>query len=89
MPARPVSYTHLDVYKRQAYRALGETGAGIEDEALGPGLGLSLVVLGMVEEVAVEVVVAQAEGCLLYTSRDGACAGTDAETADSAARRFA
>ena len=62
----PVSYTHLDVYKRQ-----GEEGRGLElrlfyarREARGQG------VAGVYERVAQRVVlVGELDGCLLYTSR--------------------
>jgi len=47
----------------EADSALGETGAGIEDEALGPFFALALRV-GRVDEVAVDVEVAQVEAGL-------------------------
>ncbi|MCY1405108.1 hypothetical protein D9M71_203420 [compost metagenome] len=48
---------HIDT---EADDALSEPGAGVEDETLGPFLGLALRV-GRVDEVAVDVEVAQVE----------------------------
>ncbi|MNE30735.1 hypothetical protein D3C80_1242670 [compost metagenome] len=47
----------------EADQALGKAGAGVEDEALGPFLGLALRV-GRVDEVAVDVEIAQVEAGL-------------------------
>ena len=53
----PVSYTHLDVYKRQIHSSL-QSGAGA-----GGDVPLA------VQQGAVQIQRDQTDGCLLYTSR--------------------
>ena len=75
---------HAQHVEAEADRAFGIAGARIEDEALGPGFCLGLVAArpGVVDEVAVEVVVAQAQGDLGVIDETGcvACAGQGGET---------
>ena len=61
----PVSYTHLDVYKRQEVAQLGKTYAiQIEDQSIHPLGVLQPVLLSAICKTA-----AQRKACLLYTSR--------------------
>ena len=64
MNIRTVSYTHLDVYKRQVYhRKLGITGINFWQEQ-GGSIG------GITSDKAASVMLQEtAKGCLLYTSR--------------------
>ena len=52
--ANPVSYTHLDVYKRQEYARLNLIAAGVRDA---------------VQEAILSTVNDNYDDCLLYTSR--------------------
>ena len=61
----PVSYTHLDVYKRQA---VGCTGGQHRSVALAESTGDYLKTKGYRVSIAHRDL-ALAEGCLLYTSR--------------------
>ena len=60
----PVSYTHLDVYKRQAY--LREAQAKVEHRVANSGMAV-LLDAGM--EKGIHPAKKQVAGCLLYTSR--------------------
>ena len=61
-----VSYTHLDVYKRQGYDTPGY-GYGVKDEDGTPLLQKKIAHLA--QEYNVPYIVDNAWGCLLYTSR--------------------
>ena len=62
---RPVSYTHLDVYKRQEYNSKEkDVVTGVVQRYIGKNVSINL---GKADALLTES--EQIKGCLLYTSR--------------------
>ena len=77
----PVSYTHLDVYKRQIYGSRGSNGvvlittkigkAGVREIMFDASVGVSNVYkrYDILEAYDYALALKEVKGCLLYTSR--------------------
>ena len=69
---RPVSYTHLDVYKRQAYVQAGNPVSVAVNGATGSEAFLAAALFGSMgagDQLKLTPYQSAAEACLLYTSR--------------------
>ena len=65
---KPVSYTHLDVYKRQAGESLVQLQVA-DDVAQGGGGQVLNGAHGVLHAVGIQLGIGDLEVCLLYTSR--------------------